>query len=54
MTKHGLHIPQHARVLCQCVICKAIVEYRMYAVPRDGPICTVCLGPMVVVRVKGK
>jgi len=49
-----LQIPVHAIVVCKCVTCGTMAEFRFDEVPQDGPVCERCCGPMVVVRVKGR
>jgi hypothetical protein len=49
-----LRMPPHAILTCRCVVCKKTLDFRQEAIPSDGPVYPDCLGPMVLVRVKGR
>jgi hypothetical protein len=50
-----LRMPPHAILTCRCAVCKKTLDFRKEAMPLHAPIvCPDCLGPMVVVRVKGR
>jgi hypothetical protein len=53
--RQDLRFPSHALMECKCCVCGALHDFRNDEIkPREGPVCPQCLGPMVLIKVKGR